>query len=77
MASGTGTVKTHHVGMSSSTYQTTGGEYYTQTASSTEDGGNITFTHYSSEPVVEWEDISILTVQIRHSYSCQLIALTI
>ena len=50
MANGTGTVKTHHVGMSSSTYQTTGGEYYTQTASSTEDGGNITFTNYSSKP---------------------------
>ena len=29
MANGTGTVKTHHVGMSSSTYQTNGGEYYT------------------------------------------------
>ena len=50
MANGTGTVKTHHIGMSSSTYQTNGGEYYTQTASSTEDGGNITFTNYSSKP---------------------------
>ena len=50
MANGTGTVTTHHVGMSSSTYQTVSGEYYTQTASSTEDGGNITFTTYNKEP---------------------------
>ena len=50
MATGIGTVTTYHEGRGSSTYQTTGGEYYTQTASSTEDGGKITFTNYSSEP---------------------------
>jgi hypothetical protein len=50
MANGTGKVNTHHAGMSSSTYQTTTGDYYTQTASSDEDGGTVTFTSFSSVP---------------------------
>ena len=50
MATGTGNFTTYHAGRDASLYINKNGDYYTQSSSSTEDGGYMNFTSYDSFP---------------------------